>query len=121
MIDIIPDLPPNVAAFRATGTVTKHDYETILIPHVDFVHKTYGKINFLLWLDTDVSHFTVGAWIDDVLVGIKHIAHWNKIAIVTHQDMVKKITDVLGHLIPGETKGFSNADLATALSWVSTH
>ena len=119
MIEIIPDLPPNVAAFRASGTVTKEDYESVLIPHVDFIQKTYGKINFLLWLDTDLGHFTVGAWMDDALVGLKHFTHWHKIAIVSHQNMIKNITNVLGHLIPGETRGFTNEELPDALRWIS--
>ncbi len=121
MIEIIPDLPPNVAAFRARGIVTKDDYETVLIPHVDFIYKTYGKINFLLWLETDVSHYTIGAWVDDALVGLKHLTHWHKIAIVSHQDIVKRITNVMGHLIPGETKGFTNAELAEAMRWISVN
>src|SRR5437879_6956559 len=119
MIEIIPDLPPHVAAFRASGIVTKEDYEAILIPHVDYIHKTFGQINFLLWLDTDVSHYTMGAWVDDALVGMKHFTHWHKIAIVSHQEMVKKITNVLGHLIPGETRGFTVLELPEAIRWIS--
>lgn len=119
MIEIIPNLPINVAAFRASGTVTKSDYETVLIPHVDLIQKASGKINFLLWIDTDVSHYTIGAWIDDALVGFKHFTHWHKIAIVSQQRTVKKITNVLGQLIPGETRGYINSELAEALRWIS--
>ena len=121
MIELIPDLPSTVAAFRASGKVTRADYDNVVIPHVDFVFKTYGKISFLLWLDTDVSNYTLGAWMDDAWVGLKHITHWHKIAIVSHQDIIKNLSNILGHLIPGETKGFKNTELANAKIWVSEH
>jgi hypothetical protein len=70
-------------------------------------------------LETDVSNFSIGAWIDDVLVGIKHITHWHKIAIISNQSAVKIITDVFGHLVPGEYKGFKIAQLEVAKKWVS--
>ena len=35
MIEIINELPENVVGFRATGKVTKDDYEKILMPAVD--------------------------------------------------------------------------------------
>lgn len=119
MIEIIKDLPPYVAAFRVSGAVTRQDYENVLIPKVDQVAKDHKKINFLLFLDTDVSNYTIGAWLDDIAVGIKHFTHWHRMAIVSHQSMVKKFTDIFGYLIPGETKGFNSEDLPTALEWIA--
>jgi hypothetical protein len=34
MITIIPEAPENVAAFNATGEVTKEDFEKLVIPRV---------------------------------------------------------------------------------------
>lgn len=119
MIEIIKDLPPYVAGFKATGKVTKNDYERIVMPVVDRVATKYGKINFLLCIDTDLGNFTAGAWLDDILVGIKHFTHWNKIAIISHQGVIKKITDVFGNFIPGETRGFKMEDRAAAYIWIA--
>ncbi len=119
MIEIITGLPAHVAAFKATGKVTKDDYQKVLMPEVDRVAKKSGKLSFLLLLETNVSNFTLGAWADDILIGIKHITHWEKIAIISNQDAVKKITDVFGHLVPGEYKGFKIAELEAAKKWVS--
>lgn len=119
MIEIIKDLPPHISGFRATGKVTKNDYETVLMPEVDRLAKSYGKINFLLFLDTEVGNYTAGAWLDDALLGLKHITKWHRMAIVSNQDAVKKITDVLGHLIPGKSKGFKISELEDAKKWVA--
>lgn len=34
MIGVLPDLPPNVAGFRASGEVTKDDFEKVIFPEV---------------------------------------------------------------------------------------
>ncbi len=120
MIEIMTDLPPHVTGFKAIGKVTKQDYENVLIPAVDKQAKLFTKLNFILLLDTDVSNFTLGAWKDDLWVGLKHISHWHKVAIVSNKDSIKKITDIFGHLVPGEYKGFMTVDLGAAKEWVAT-
>ena len=119
MIEIIHDLPEKVIGFRATGKVTRDDYEKILMPAVDVQEKKFNKINFLLWVDTDLSNYTFGAWVDDALVGLKHLTHWHKVAIVSHSGTVKKFTDIFGHLVPGIYKGFQTSELEAAKQWVA--
>ncbi|HUS03490.1 MAG TPA: STAS/SEC14 domain-containing protein [Chitinophagaceae bacterium] len=119
MIEIINDLPPSVIGFRATGKVTKEDYDKVLIPAVDAQSKMFKKLNFLLLLDTNASNYTFGAWVDDALVGLKHLTHWHKVAIVSHSDTIKKITNIFGHLVPGEYKGFKTEELEAARTWVA--
>jgi hypothetical protein len=119
MVQIIEDLPENVIGFRATGKVTKEDYESVLMPAVEAHSKKFNKINFLLWVDTDISNYTFGAWVDDALVGLKHFSHWHKVAIVSHYEVIKKITNVFGHLVPGISKGFGDFEIETAKKWVA--
>jgi hypothetical protein len=119
MIELIENMPDHVAAFRASGKVDKQDYEKIVFPVVDDKAKRFGKLNFLLELETPVANYTIGAWIDDALVGLKHFTQWHKIAIISDQKMVAKITDILGHFIPGKAKGFLISELAEAKKWVT--
>lgn len=119
MIEVIHCLPPYVAAFRATGKITRQDYQKIIYPLVDSIAIAFGKINYLLLIQTPLSNYSAGAWIDDALLGIKYFTKWNKLAIVSHSDGIKKFTDVFGKLIPGETKGFKIEDLPIAKEWIS--
>ena len=109
-----------MAGFTASGKVTKEDYETVVIPEVDKIVKQHGHIHFLLVLNTDVSNFSPGAWMKDPLVGVKHLSKWKKMAIVSDQKGVEKITDIISPVVPGESKGFSLAELDEAKSWVSS-
>lgn len=119
MIEVINGLPAYVAGFRAIGKVTREDYQKIIYPLVGSIAKAFGKINYLLVIETSLSNYSAGAWIDDAVLGITYFNKWNKLAIVSHSDGIKKFTDVFGKLIPGETKGFKMQDLPFAKEWIS--
>ena len=113
------DLPPHVVGIRATGAVTKQDFDDVLKPALEALHKRTGKINYLLLLETTVSNFTIGAWIDDIVMGLKHFTHWNRIAVVTNEKFVEKFSDAFTFIVPGQSKGFNLSELAKAKEWVS--
>ena len=119
MLSLMTDLPSHVVGVKATGAVTKEDFDEVLKPALDALHKRTGKINYLLLLETTISNFTIGAWLDDLLVGLKHFTHWNRIAIVTNEKLVKKFSDAFSLFVPGESKGFTLIQLAEAKEWVS--
>lgn len=119
MIEIINGLPPTVAPFRATGTITEDDYINTINPLVDEIYKEYGKINYLLVLNTSLKNYSAGAWIKDALLGFVYFTDWKKIAIVSDKKSIKDFTDFFGKLIPGKTRGFMLKDLGLAEKWVS--
>jgi len=117
MISIINDAPENVAAFNATGDVTRADFENLVIPHVKNKVDEFGELNYLLYLDTDLDNFTMGAWLQDALLGIKNITKWNRAAIVTDKEGVQNFTDIFSVIMPGEFKSFPKENLYNALYW----
>lgn len=117
MITILNDAPENVAAFNATGEVTKEDFENLVIPYVNNKVEQFDELNYLLYLDTDLSNFTMGAWLQDALLGIKNITKWNRAAIVTDEEGVQNFTDIFSVLMPGEFKSFPKENLYNALYW----
>ncbi|MBC7687772.1 MAG: STAS/SEC14 domain-containing protein [Aquabacterium sp.] len=119
MLTILTDLPPHVLGVRATGAVTKQDLDNVLKPALDALFKRTGKINYLLLLETPVGNFTIGAWLDDLILGLKHFTHWNRIAVVTNEKLVEKISDAFSFIVPGESKGFTLSELPAAKKWVS--
>ena len=118
MITVIKDAPDNVVAFKATGHVDKEDYEIVVIPAVDELVKKYGKINFLLLIETPVKNFSLGAFLQDLGMGLKHFTKWHKMAIVTESQNVINFTDFFSYIAPGKAKGFIRDDLETAKAWV---
>lgn len=117
MISIINDAPENVAAFNATGEITKEDFENLVIPHVKTKVEEFGELNYLLYLNTDLGNFTAGAWLQDAFLGIKNITKWNRAAIVTDKEGVQNFTDIFSVVMPGEFKSFPKENLYNALYW----
>jgi hypothetical protein len=121
MIQIIKDIPANVAGFRASGEVTEEDYKTVVVPHVQQLIAKTGELNFMLQLDTNIGNFTAGAWLQDALLGIKNLTKWHRSSIVTDSDAIIKFTDTFSILAPGEYRGFKKEQFDEAVKWVSSH
>jgi hypothetical protein len=119
MLQFIKDLPDHVVGIRATGEVNKEDYERVLIPRMEELVKRQGEINYLLVLETDVQNFSLAAWFEDFKLGLKNFKKWEKVAIVTDQKGVERLTDISGHFIPGESRGYKLSELNEAIEWVS--
>lgn len=119
MITLIPDVPENVAAFHATGEITKEDFDSLVMPHVKAKVNTFDELNYLLLLDTDLDKFTAGAWMQDAFLGLKNLTKWNRVAIVTDKKGVQTFTEGFSVVMPGEFRAFNKEDLASAIFWCS--
>jgi hypothetical protein len=119
MIQVIPDTPNNIAAFRATGEVTKENYQNVVLPEIERLLKQINHINFLLVLDTELENFTTGAWVQDALLGLKNLAKWNRAAVVSDSETIICFTNGFSYIVPGEFKGFKKAEYDQAVTWVS--
>jgi len=118
MITQITDVPNNMVAFKADGEVTKEDFELVKDQVADLVEDT-GKLNYLLFLDNSPKDFTLGAWLQDALLGISNITKWNRAAIISDSETVIKFTDAFSKVMPGEFKGYPKAEYDRAVDWVS--
>jgi len=119
MIERIPDLPDNAIGFTAKGTVTAEDYESILIPAVEALFARHDKVRFLYHLGEEFSGFEAAAMWDDTKLGFKHLAHWERMAVVTDVDWIRAALKVFGVAIPGHVRVFHNRELAEATQWVA--
>ena len=107
-----------MVGFRASGEVTKEDFEPVIEEVRKLVEKT-GKLNYLLVLDNSPADFTLGAWLQDALLGLQNITKWNRAAIVTDSEAVIKFTTVFSALMPGEFRGFHKSEMPKAVDWVA--
>ncbi|WP_269226170.1 STAS/SEC14 domain-containing protein [Flavobacterium eburneipallidum] len=118
MIEKIQGLPDNMVGFRSEGEVVKEDLEFVTEEVKLLVEKT-DKLNYLLFLDNSPADFTLGAWLQDALLGIKNITKWNRAAIVTDSQTVIDLTDVFSKIMPGTFRGFKKAEYHLAIDWTS--
>lgn len=119
MITQLKEVPNTMVAFRATGEVTKEDFDQIVLPAVAELVQRTDKLNYLLVLDTPLKNFTLSAWIKDALLGLNNLTKWNRCAIVSDSDGINSFTNLFGKVMPGEFKGYKPEQLKEAINWVS--
>ena len=84
----------------------------------DLVDKT-DQLNYLLVLDTSIRNFTIGAWLQDLILGIRYLTKWHRIAIVTDVQGIRTFTKYHSYFMPGEYKGYKHDELKEAIDWTS--
>ncbi len=119
MIHHLENLPKNIVGFKATGEITQKDFTEIVMPKVKELIDETDKLNYLLVLETSLKNFTIGAWMKDAMMGIKHLTKWNRAAIVSDVEGIRNFTNFFSYLMPGEFKGFEHSELQEAIDWVS--
>jgi hypothetical protein len=119
MIQYLQNLPENIVGFKAVGEITEKDFSDTVMPKVKELIDTTDKLNYLLILETELNNFTIGAWMKDVMMGIKHLTKWNRAAIVSDVEAIRNFTDFFSYLMPGEFKGFEHKEIQEAIDWVS--
>lgn len=118
MIEQIKNLPDNMVGFRASGEVVKDDFNVVHKKVEQLVDKT-GKLNYMLYLENSPADFSLGAWWEDALLGVKNITKWNRASIISDSETVDKFTAFFSKIMPGEFKVFQKNDLERAIDWTS--
>lgn len=120
MIEILPSMPNNMVGFKATGEVTQDNFLNIVDPVVRELVSRTGELNYLMIIETPLKNWTMGAWLQDALLGVMEISKWNRVAIVSGSDFLNSFTDVFSIFVPGTFKGFAAEQFSEAVHWVST-
>lgn len=119
MIEVIPDLPDGTIGFRISGTVESKDYTFILDPAIEEELARHEKINALVITDPNGVNYTAGAMWQDTKVGLRHPMSWNRVALVSDNDLAEKLMPVLSAIMPGEFKTFAHGDEGSARTWLN--
>jgi SpoIIAA-like len=118
MIERLAGFPDNVVALAAKGQVTRADYEQVVVPEVARVFKSHGKANFYYELGPQFTGLEPGAAWEDLKESVRHFGGWDKMAVVTDVEWIKRLVSGFGAIMPGEVRVFPYAEAAMARAWV---
>jgi hypothetical protein len=122
MIERIDDLPAGVIGLRASGKLTKEDYETVLEPALKEAAAS-GEARVLFELP-DFNGLEPNAMWQDIKTGLgvelKERGAWKKLAVVSGVDWVSKAMRLFAWAMPGELRVFQMDELDKAREWVAT-
>lgn len=119
MITKINNVPETLVAFRASGEITSDDFKNMVMPEVSKFTEKYQYLNYMLVVDTGLSNFSAGAWLNDMVLGLQELKNWHRAAIVIDNDAVDAATKVFNTVTIGEFKVFKHQELNEAITWAS--
>jgi SpoIIAA-like len=118
MIEQLSGFSGNVVAFRCSGRVTKADYDSVLVPAVVDALRTHDKVRLYYETSEDFAGFEAGAMWVDFKIGVKHWMRWERVAIVTDVNWMKKAVRLFAFLMPATTRLFLPSESTAARAWL---
>ena len=118
MIELIEGLPDSVVGMEAVGEVESADYETIAA-EVERALERHAKIRLIHVLDDRFTGYTAGGAWQDALLGLAHPRSFERIAVVTDSESIRRLVKLAGWSIPGQLRLFPNREREQAEAWAS--
>jgi hypothetical protein len=118
VFELIDGFDEGTVAVRGVGMVTATDYKTVLAPAIERATADGRKARLLLELGSRFEGYDSSAMLADSTLGIGHFASFDRIAIVTDAEWVRRAIQLFGGLIPGEVRLFENAESDDAQAWM---
>jgi hypothetical protein len=118
MIEALTNFPSNVVAFVCQKHVSKEDYAKVLIPAVENAFAQHKKVRLYYETAADFSGTDPSAVWADTKVGIQHLLHWERIAVVTDEEWIQHTMKAFSFLVPAELRVFPSAESAQARNWI---
>ena len=119
MIELIEGLPDAVVGLEAVGEVESADYEAVAAPAVKHALERHPKIRLIHVLDDRFTGYTAGGAWQDAMLGLAHPRSFDRIAVVTDSESIRRLVKLAGWSIPGELKLFPNREREQAEAWAS--
>ncbi len=120
MIEILKDLPEGIYGVRAIGTISKEDYEKVLVPLFDEARREGRHIRFLYQLGPQFEGFTPGAAWEDAKIGLHSLRLFDGCAVVTDAGWIRESTRAAGFFMPCPVQVFGNQEIDKAIDWLSS-
>ena len=118
MLETLEGFPDNVLALRAHGNVTAEDYREVLVPGVEARLAEHRRMRLLYVLGEEFERFTGGAAWEDAKVGLRHFVDFERVAVVSDEEWVRRMVRGFGFALPGEVRVFDLAGFETAADWI---
>ena len=122
MIERIEDVPAGVIGIRASGKLTKDDYQSVLEPALkEAMDSGDARVLFVL---PDYDGLEPKAFFEDVKTGLavelQNRSAWKRLAFVSGVEWVSKAMRLFAWAMPGELKVFEMDEMDKATEWVAT-
>jgi SpoIIAA-like len=120
MIEQIENLPPGIDGVRASGKISRDDYEKVVTPLLEAARRDGRRLRFLYEIGPEFDRFTPGAAWEDAKVGLRHLRLFEGVAVVTDLGWIRETTRLASVMMPCPVKVFGNSERAAAIEWLQS-
>jgi len=118
MLETLKNLPEGLDGVRASGQVSRGDYESVLEPILDGARRDGRHLRFLYEFGPAFEGFTAGGAWEDVKVGLRSMELFDGCAIVSDVEWLRQSARVVGFLMPCPVRVFATNEREAALAWL---
>ena len=112
-------MPAGVLGLEAVDDVEKEDYENVILPAVERAIAEHGKVRLVYVLGPEFDDYEEEAVWEDLKLGVRHPASFERMAIVTNARWAGPAIKILSVLWPGQARAFPLAELESAKRWAA--
>ena len=122
MAELIPDMPAGALGFRVAGRLTRADYVDVLVPPLEKAVAAGERIRVLYAIGPDL-HMEPRAMLQDIKLevelGLRRRDAWERIAVVTDLEWLRRAFDLGSWMVPGEIRIFGESEIEQAKAWLA--
>ncbi|HEY2194281.1 MAG TPA: STAS/SEC14 domain-containing protein [Actinomycetospora sp.] len=119
MIERDLDVPAGVDAVRPVGTVTRGDYEDVVVPLLDAAAREHRRLRMLCVVDETFTGMTPAAVWEDLRIGLGALRLLAACAVVSDLGWVTRTTRLTTFFLPAHVRVFRAAERDAALAWLA--
>ena len=119
MIRLIGDMPAGVLGLEAVDDVEKEDYENVILPAITAAIAEHGKLRLVYVLGPEFDDYEGEAVWEDLKLGARHPASFERIAIVTDARWAGPAVKLFSIVWPGQARAFPLSERESAKRWAA--
>ena len=91
----------------------------MLVPALEQALHGPGKVRCYYELGPEFAGMEAGAMWEDFKIGVEHLTRWERVAVVTDIDWIRRAMNMFRFLVPGDCRVFATGEAAEARRWVA--
>ena len=120
MIEVMTDVPPGIFAVRSVGTLTKEEYDAVVVPMLEEATRTGRRIRCLCQVGPEFRGLTPSAAWEDVRLGLRALRLFEACAVVSDLGWVRESTRLAAFFMPCPVQVFGEHEREQAIKWLSS-
>lgn len=120
MIDKLMDMPAGIDGFRASGVITREEYDAVVLPFIETAVRDGRRLRCLCEVGSDFRGLTPGAVWEDLKLGLRALRMIDGCAVVSDIGWIGQASRLASFVMPCPVRVYRQQDREQAIAWLTT-